>query len=433
MKNTIKLEDFQVTLQRKISPKGTKFVHFYKPGAPIAITISSRSGSRFDPPGKSGLAHFVEHVVLDGTEKYKNKKDLSLCFDDLGASYSASTGPEYTKFDFLIAKKEHLNFVADVVDQIFSKPLLSQKSIDLEKKIIKTEVSSKLDNNKRVLSNNMKKLMYGDNCLAYNISGTEESIETINKDDLLSHLKNVFFQDMTVVSCGSCDVEDIYTLFDPVINNEKQSHTLTTPQISIGTKHGSFKMADQKLIYCMFTFPTCGMSSDDDVALNVLSAYLGRRRSSLLSEILRYDEGLLYSVTSGNSRFSGTGYFFIKMAMKKENLPTVFNKIKEVLETLQKNGIPKEALGVIKNKVVNAGIISTQTVQFWADTQFYRELLLKDNNYYYADYLNEISTISKGEVDRVVNKYMSFDKMFFYAVGNVEEGEIDSLFNFNNE
>ncbi|OGC60561.1 hypothetical protein A3K34_01920 [candidate division WWE3 bacterium RIFOXYC1_FULL_40_10] len=432
MKNTIKLLDFQITLQRKKSPKGTKFVHFKKPSAPIAIKICSRSGSRFDTASKSGLAHFVEHILLDGTEKYKNKKELSLIFDDLGASYSASTGPEHTRFDFLIAKRGHLSSVADVVDQIFNKPLISEKSIELEKKIIKIEISSKLDNSKRVLSNNMEKLIYGDSSLAYNISGTEEALETICREDITTRLKDIFFQDVTVISCGSCDIEDINTLFEPILNNKEQSLFLDTPQVSEGIKHGSFKIADQKLIYCMYAFPTCGIASEDGVALNVLSTYLGKGRSSLLSEVLRYDEGLLYSVTSGHNRFSDTGYFYIEMGVKKENLTVVFNKVKEVLETLRINGINQEALGIIKNKIVNAGIISTQTVQFWVDTQFYRELLVRDNAYTYVDYLNDIDVISKNEVDSVVNKYISFDNMFFYAVGNVEDSEIDELFNAKN-
>ena len=69
------------------------------------MKICSRSGSRFDPKEKRGLAHFVEHVVLDGTEKFSNKEELFLPIDDIGGSYSAPTSPEYTCFDFLIAKK----------------------------------------------------------------------------------------------------------------------------------------------------------------------------------------------------------------------------------------------------------------------------------------------------------------------------------------
>lgn len=428
MQNKFTLNDFLITLQRITTPSGLKFVHFKKAHSPISIKVGSRSGSRFDPTGKSGLAHFVEHIILDGTEKYPNKKELSLSFDDLGASYGATTGPEYTRFDFLIAKKGHLNLVADVVDQIFNKPLLEEKNIDLEKKIIKTEIASKLDNNKRVLSNNTKKLIYGDNQLALNISGTEESVMTITRVDLMTHLKKTFPQNMTVISCGDCDIQEITSLLEPVLPHKKQSISPDTPGVSIGQKYGAYNMPDQKLVYCMFTFPTSGIASPDDVALNVAATYLGKGRASLLKELLRYDEGLLYSITAGNVRFSDTGYFYIEVGVKKENMATVFNKIKAALETLEKDGVPQESLNSIKNKILNTGIISTQTVQFWTDTHFYRELLVRDNNYCYTDFLNDIAVIDKPGVDSVISRYLTTDKMFFYAVGNVTESEVQALF-----
>ncbi len=428
MQNKITLNDFLITLQRVTTPNGLKFVHFKKARSPISIKVGSRSGSRFDLSEKSGLAHFVEHIILDGTEKYPNKKELSLSFDDLGGSYGATTGAEYTRFDFLIAKKEHLNLVADVADQVFNKPLLEQKNLDLEKKIIKTEIASKLDNNKRVLSNNIKKLMYGDNQLSSNISGTEESIMAITREDIITHLKNTFPQDMTVVSCGDCDIEEITSLLEPILPHKNRTISFDTPIVSSGLKHGAYNMPDQKLVYCIFSFPTSGIASSDDVALNVLATYLGKGRTSLLKELLRYDEGLLYSVTAGNNRFSDTGYFYVEISVKKENMAVVFNKIKTALETLAQEGIAQESLNSIKNKILNAGIISTQTVQFWTDTHFYRELVLRDNNYCYTDFLNDIAAIDKPSIDSVISKYVTTDKMFFYAVGNVGESEVQALF-----
>src|SRR3989344_1063639 len=117
MKNSIKLEDFQVELQKATLPNGVRFIHYKKPNAPIAITIASRSGSRFDPKGKEGLAHFLEHMMFMGTEKYPNKKELSLVLEDTGSLYSAGTGTEAVKFEFTLAKKEYLPLIADTAEQ----------------------------------------------------------------------------------------------------------------------------------------------------------------------------------------------------------------------------------------------------------------------------------------------------------------------------
>src|SRR3989338_3815549 len=138
MKNKIKLEDFEIELQKTTLPNGVRFVHYKKPNAPIAITIASRSGSRYDPKGKDGLAHFLEHMVLEGTEKNPTKKEFSLMLEDIGGYFSAITAPESIRFEFTIAKIEQLVLVADIANQIINKPLFLDKRVESERKVIKT-------------------------------------------------------------------------------------------------------------------------------------------------------------------------------------------------------------------------------------------------------------------------------------------------------
>ena len=428
MKNSIKLEDFQVELQKTTLPNGVRFVHYKKPNAPIAITIASRSGSRFDPKGKEGLAHFLEHMVFMGTEKYPNRKELSLVLQDTGSSYSASTGTEAISFEFTLAKKEHLALIADTVDQLINKPLLLANRIESERKVIITEITSKLDTNGRIISNNIKKLMFGDNPITNNFSGYEESVNKINKNDLEDYLKNIFPQDLVVVSCGGCDVNDLVAVFSPILPYKPLVDFQKANIIQRDSFYGVTKMSDRKLLYGQLTFPTCSIASEDKLALNLLSSYLGGGRTSLFKEILRYDNGLLYSVSSGNSYYSDTGYFHVGFSLKKENLEVVLNKIFEAIATLNEKGLPEEALNVIKNRIINSSTISMQTVWAWMDYQFSKELLIKDNNYYYNDFLNDISSMSKEDVVRVSKKYLTKENMYLWVVGDIDISMLDTIF-----
>lgn len=428
MDKPIKLQDFQITLQTRNTKGKIKYVHFKRDNSPIYIKLCSRSGSRFDPEGKEGLAHFVEHVVLNGTEKFIGKRELSQALDNIGGSYSAQTGYEYTCFNFLIANKSSLPLISDVSNQILRKPSLLEDKISSEKKVVQSEISSKIDDKKRVLSNGVKSLIYGDRSIARSPSGSKESIELINREDILTHLEHTLPNYMTVVSCGDCDITDIINNFDDsipyceetIINDDRdRQHS--------DVKHGVTKMRDQKLIYCSFAFPTCSLDSKDWLPLNIISTYLGKGRSSLLKEILRYKNNLIYSTSSGNDYFSDSGYFFIEASMKKENLEPATNKIVDMLTIFLNNGIEDNDLSVVKNKIINSSIISTQTVQSWVNTHFYRQLLIRDSNYYYNDFLNDVKNITKEQIKEVANKYLTKDKMHLYAVGNLEISEIENI------
>jgi predicted Zn-dependent peptidase len=426
--NKIKLENFQITLQRENTNKGLKFVHFKKTSSPIAIKVCSRSGSRYDPATKEGLAHFVEHAVLDGTEKFPNKKELSLVLDDIGGSYSGATSPELVCFDFLVATKEYLPLIGEITDQIINKPLLEEKTIESEKKIIKTEIAQRLDDPKRVISSGTKILMYGNNPIARNAAGNETSIVTIDRKDLLSHIENTLPKDMTVISCGDCDIKELINTFETKLPYKKSIEKPETPTLLQEKKFGVTKLQDQKLVNCLIAFPTCGIGSEDCLSLGLASSYFGRSRASLLKEILRYENNLLYSVTTGNSYFSDTGFFAIEMGIKQENLETAVIKISETLSKLKQEGINQKSLDIIKNKVINSSLINTQTVQSWVGNHYYRNLLVRDNNYFYNDYLNEVENISKETVDTVIKKYLIKDNLYFYVAGNLEENTIEDLY-----
>ncbi|NMB91641.1 insulinase family protein [candidate division WWE3 bacterium] len=427
MKKLITLQDFQVTLQNRNEKGMIKFVHFKRSNSPISIKVCSRSGSRFDPEGKEGLAHFVEHIVLSGTEKFPSKRELSLAIYNIGGSYSATTATEYTCFNFLIAKKEHIPLVGEITHQILEKPTLSEEKIEREKKVVQDEISERMDNKKRLLANGIRSLIYGDNPLARNVSGYKKSVESISKRDIDKHLKEVTPNNTTIISCGDCDIEELIRSFDssvPCKEYISNSYKVSSYQT---VRYGSTEVPGQKLVHCSLAFPTCNLGSKDVLALKLLTTYLGEGRASLLKNTLRYQNNLLYSVLAKSNYFSDSGYLSIEATTKKENLNQVINIITETLNDLLQNGVKDEDLFVIKNKIINSSIISTQTAQSWVGGHFYRQLLIKSDNYYFNDFLNDVSNIDTKTINKVAQKYLTKDNMYLYAVGNIKTKEIKDL------
>ena len=65
-----------------------------------------RNGSADDPPGKSGIAHFLEHLMFKGTKSIRKASSPKL-IADLGGQENAFTGNDYTAY-FQRVAKEHL-------------------------------------------------------------------------------------------------------------------------------------------------------------------------------------------------------------------------------------------------------------------------------------------------------------------------------------
>ena len=65
-----------------------------------------RNGSADDPPGKSGIAHFLEHLMFKGTKAHP-KGEFSEVIAEIGGQENAFTGNDYTAY-FQRVAKEHL-------------------------------------------------------------------------------------------------------------------------------------------------------------------------------------------------------------------------------------------------------------------------------------------------------------------------------------
>ena len=94
--------------------------YLIKAGAPgqIAYVSMVRTGSRDEvEAGKSGFAHFFEHMMFRGTDKYPN---YDLITSQMGASRNAFTGNDLTVY-YLVASNEYLEQIVDLESDRFGK------------------------------------------------------------------------------------------------------------------------------------------------------------------------------------------------------------------------------------------------------------------------------------------------------------------------
>ncbi|KAK2144641.1 hypothetical protein LSH36_740g00013 [Paralvinella palmiformis] len=95
-------------------------------------------GSFSDPGDIPGLAHFLEHMVFMGSEKYPNENEFDEFVRKHGGENNAFTECEYTVFYFSIEKNAFQQGL-DIFSGFFSKPLMKKDSVDREIKAVDSE------------------------------------------------------------------------------------------------------------------------------------------------------------------------------------------------------------------------------------------------------------------------------------------------------
>ncbi|XP_046963766.1 nardilysin-like [Vanessa cardui] len=115
-----------------------------------ACALSVGVGSYSDPPDIQGLAHFVEHMVFMGSEKYPKENEFDSFIKKKGGSDNASTDCEITTFYFEIQEK-HLPQAMDIFSQFFVSPLMKKEAMQREREAIQSEfaIAAPSDSNRK--------------------------------------------------------------------------------------------------------------------------------------------------------------------------------------------------------------------------------------------------------------------------------------------
>ena len=104
--------------------------------AAAALTVFA--GSFDDPPGRLGLAHFLEHMLFLGTERYPKPDEYQAFISGHGGTHNAYTSGDHTNF-FFDVQPDYFEEALDRFAQFFIAPTFDAAYVDREKNAVNSE------------------------------------------------------------------------------------------------------------------------------------------------------------------------------------------------------------------------------------------------------------------------------------------------------
>jgi len=89
------LKDFGIKREEKTLKNGCRVILYKKKNSSLFMKACFLAGSRFDPKGKEGLAHFVEHMLTSKTKNFATKDKLAVSLERYGGSFSLATNNNF--------------------------------------------------------------------------------------------------------------------------------------------------------------------------------------------------------------------------------------------------------------------------------------------------------------------------------------------------
>ena len=189
------------------------------PGGAVSMYLAVNAGGVLDPEGEEGTAHFLEHMLFNGTERF-SRNDLGQVLRDLGIDFgpdlNAFTSPDETVYllDFLLDDPEALDTAFTVLAEWASAATLLPDEVERERGIVQDEYRLRDESASGRMANFLDAIYYrGTVYEGMLIGGSEESNATVTAADLREFYDTWYRPDnMAVVVVGDLPVTQMEEL-----------------------------------------------------------------------------------------------------------------------------------------------------------------------------------------------------------------------------
>lgn len=337
----------------------------------VTTMVVVNTGSRYEQPREEGIAHFFEHMVFKGTEKYPDPQLLAATIDGLGADFNAFTSKEYTGY-YVKAAAKHMEIALDVVSDMLLRPKLLQDDIDREKGVIIEEINMYQDTPMRFIGYLFDRMAFRGSGLSHDVLGSKQTVSQLTRDDFQRFIQQWYgLGNMVVVVAGDDAVvgtkesaKAIAAAFSKKPENirprdkVKISKLLSKQSpISPHRLHLQHKQTEQA--HFVLGWPGLKRTDEDRYTLTVLSAILGGNMSSRLFTEVREKRGLCYYIRSDVDYYHDAGIFGAAAGVDpkriKEALSVVITEFRQLAAGI--NPVSMEELKIAQEYLIGSLIL----------------------------------------------------------------------------
>ncbi len=361
--------------ERTTLQNGLRLLMAPMPGMRSAsISFFFTVGSRYESNTNAGIAHFIEHMLFKGSEKYPSARLISEAIEGVGGVFNGSTGKELTNYSARVPG-EHLPAVMDVMADMVRHSLFDPIEIEKERSVIIEELSSTHDDPQEWVGLLIDEAMWPRLPLGRDDAGYVETVAKIQRRQMMGYLDEYYRPNSLIISvAGNIDPAQITEISNRLFGEwEPREHTKwtecippldTLPLVLI-------EKETEQVNLCLGTLGIA-YSSPDYYTLMLINAILGDGMSSRLFQTIREEQGLAYDIGSYFNSYAETGNFVVSAGVDPSQVEPAIRAIVCELIRLCTTPVPADELDRIKAYIRGGmllGLEGTSQVASWLGSQ----------------------------------------------------------------
>ncbi len=309
------------------------------------ILAAFDAGARTEHPEENGMAHFLEHLVFKGGEKYDDYRKVNETAERMGGSLNAYTSHDLVAFHVTV-RAESAMPAMDLLTDFAGRPRLDAEELDRERGVVIQEIQRYKDQPAAVAGELIERAGFGDHPLGRTVLGPEEHLRTFTREAIVAFRERRWSgRSGGVFVVGNLEhvpqngaVDELLARF-PDLPEPAAAEPAAAfePEVLVEERE-----TNQSHLRMLYRPPIDPADPAARAAFDVYSTLLGGSMGSRLFDEIREQRGLAYSVFAMNHVAADVGALLIGAGLDSSKCIEAYERMTEIVAELAADG-PTEA------------------------------------------------------------------------------------------
>jgi predicted Zn-dependent peptidase len=311
----------------------------------LTVLVAFDAGSRNERAEENGMAHFLEHLVFKGGEKYPHYSDVNETAERLGGVLNAYTSQNLVAFHITV-RAESAAPAIDLLSDFVGRPRLDAEELDRERGVVIQEINRAYDQPSMIAEYLIDRAAFGEHPLGRTVLGPEENLRSFTREGIVA-----FRERRWAGSRGGAflagnlehlpDEDTLHELFArfPSLPEPEPYVSVGAFEPEILVEERDTNQSHLRMIYR----PDISVSNvRERAALSIYSTLLGGSMGSRLFDEIREKRGLCYSVYAADHAFADVPILQLGSGLDSSKCIEAYTRMREIVDELRTDGPTEE-------------------------------------------------------------------------------------------
>ena len=398
----------------------------------VHVDITYHVGSGREDLGKSGFAHFFEHMMFQGSENVADEQHFKLV-TEAGGTMNGTTNTDRTNYfetvpanqleKILWLEADRMGFLVDVV---------TQEKFEVQRETVKNERGQRVDNRPYGrLNERVSEALYpAGHAYSWPVIGYLDDLNRVNVNDLKAFFLRWYGpNNATLTIGGDINITETLVLVKKYFGSIPRGPEVAMPEKSVIeiAEDRYISMEDNVHLPLLYmTYPTVSLRHADEAPLDVLSSILGGGKASLLyKNLVKTQFAVQAEVSHPCAELSCTfSLYALPHPASGKSLSDIENVIRDTLVEFEQRGVEDDDLLKAKADMEASFIFGLQSVSGKV-SQLAANQTFSNNPNYIAQDIARYNNVTKEDVMRVFKKYIKDQHGVIMSV--VPNGQLSAI------